>query len=244
MKKSYAAKYHILEKYHWWFLGRRDIIYKLIKHFYRDIDILEVGCSGGLLIGFLQMRGFKNLIGIDIDHEAIELCRQTGITNVFVRDAEKTGFEDQQFDIIIASDILEHMKDEDKTLLEWHRILKPKGELLVFVPAFNFLWSKHDEVNYHYRRYSKSRLLSILQKNGFKVKRISYWNFSLFFPVTIVRLFQRLLSGNRSSGDQLYDVNIFVNRTLEYLLGLENKVLSLGINLPLGISIFARAGKT
>lgn len=244
MEESYALKYRILEKYHWWFLGRRNIIYKLIKHFCRDIDILEVGCSGGALMGLLQMRGFKNLTGIDIDQKAIDLCRQKGITNVYVGDAEKTGFEEQKFDIIIASDILEHMKDENKTLVEWHRILKTKGELLIFVPAFKFLWSKHDEVNCHYRRYTKTGLIEIIEKNGFKVKRISYWNFSLFLPITIVRFYQRLLSKNKNSGDQLYKMNKFTNKILEYLLRIENSFLSVGINLPLGVSIFAIARKT
>lgn len=115
--------------------------------------------------------------------------------------------------------------------------------MLIFVPAFKFLWSKHDEVNRHYRRYSKSGMVGTLEKNGFKVKRISYWNFSLFLPVTLVRLYQRLLSSKRGSGDQLHKANRFMNKTLECILRLENSFLSGGINLPLGISIFAIARK-
>lgn len=243
MEQSYASKYHRLEKNHWWFLGRRDIIFKLIKDYHRDTEILDIGCSGGVLIEFLRDRGFRRLQGIDIDEKAIEICRQKEVTDVRVADAEKTGFKDQQFDIIIASDILEHIKDEDKALFEWHRILKKDGELLIFVPAFKFLWSKHDEVNRHYRRYSKSGMVGTLEKNGFKVKRISYWNFSLFLPVTLVRLYQRLLSSKRGSGDQLHNANRFMNKTLECILRLENSFLSGGINLPLGISIFAIARK-
>lgn len=244
MEDSYSLRYHRLEETHWWFLGRRDIIYKLIKNYHGDTGILDVGCSGGVLIGLLKEQGFKRLQGIDIDEKAIDICRQKGITDVHVADAEKTGFRDQQFDIIIASDVLEHIRDEYKAISEWYRILKPHGTLLIFVPAFKFLWSKHDEANHHYRRYSKLQLVKTLVENGFKVERSSYWNFSLFFPVSLVRLFQRIFfrDSNRS-GDQLYGVTPFINKILEYILRLENKLLSGGRNLPLGISVFAIARK-
>lgn len=243
MEESYTSKYHKLEEDYWWFLARRNIIYKLLKGYHKNIEILEVGCSGGALIRLLKRQGFSRIHGIDIDEKAIEICRQTRLTDVYVADAKNTDFKDRQFDIIIASDILEHIEDEDKTLFEWNRILKVGGELLIFVPAFKFLWSKHDEVNRHYRRYSKSELIGALEKNGFNLKRISYWNFSLFLPVTLVRLYQRLLSSKRGSGYQLHKANRFMNKTLECILRLENSFLSGGINLPLGVSIFAIARK-
>jgi len=244
MEESYASKYHKLEENHWWFLGRRDIIFKLINNYHRDTEILEVGCSGGALIRFLKERGFRRLRGIDIDERAIEICRQKGITDTCVGDAERTALKDQQFDMIIASDILEHIKDEDKALREWHRILKKDGELLVFVPAFKFLWSRHDEINHHYRRYSKLSLIKVLKKNGFSIERSSYWNFSLFLPASLVRLSQRFIFSNRKRvAEQLNETTHFVNRTLKYILRLENKLLSGGINLPLGVSVFAIARK-
>ncbi len=244
MEQSYASKYHRLEEKHWWFTGRKEIIYKLIENYRENTEILDVGCSGGALMGFLKARGFKKLQGIDIDKNAIEICSKKGITNVHVADAEKTGFKDQQFDILIASDVLEHIKFEDKALFEWYRILKPDGKLIVFVPAFKFLWSKHDEVNHHYRRYTKSGLVEGLKKIGFAIERSSYWNFSLFLPACLIRISQRLILGNgRKSGGQLHEVNTFINRTLEWILMLENKLLTTGINLPLGISVFALARK-
>jgi SAM-dependent methyltransferase len=244
MEESYSTKYHGLEENHWWFIGRRDIIYKLIKDYQRDIEILEIGCSGGPLIRFLKEHGFRRLQGIDIDKKAIEICKQKGITDVSVADAKKTGFKDQQFTIIIASDILEHIRDEDKALLEWHRILKPSGKLFIFAPAYDFLWSRHDEVNHHYRRYSKSKLIKTLGKNGFKTERVSYWNSSLFLPVCLFRLFHRFLSNNkRGSVEQLCKINTFMNKTLGYILRFENKLLSGRINFPLGVSIFAISRK-
>lgn len=244
MERTYALKYHRLEGNHWWFLGRRDIIYKLIMDYHKDAEILDIGCSGGALIGFLKAKGFKRLRGIDIDVRAIDICRQKGITDVRISDAAETEFKDRQFDIIIASDMLEHIENEDRALFEWYRILKPGGKLIVFVPAFKLLWSKHDEVNLHYRRYCKSDLIKVLRKNGFSIERSSYWNFSLFFPTSFIRFSQKLFSrGNKRSGDQLYGVPLFVNKTLEYILRLENIFLSGGIKFPLGVSLFAVARK-
>lgn len=244
MDECYASKYHELEENHWWFIGRRNIIFDLIKDYPKNIDILEVGCSGGPLLRFLDKHGFRKLHGIDIDEEAIGICRQKGIIDIRVADAEKTGFKDQQFDIVIASDVLEHIKDEDKALLEWHRILKPFGKLLIFVPAFKFLWSRHDEVNHHFRRYSRSMLTQILEKTNFKIERISYWNFCLFFPTSFIRILQRILLSNvKKPGGQLFEANAFSNKTLEFILKFENKILSTGMNFPFGVSLFAIARK-
>lgn len=243
MEESYTIKYHILEEGHWWFLARRDIIFKLIKDYRKDSHILEIGCSGGPLIRFLQRRGFENIKGIDINKRAIEICKQKGIKDVQIADGQETGFKDQQFDIVIASDILEHIQDEDKALFEWHRILKQGGKLIIFVPAFNFLWSHHDELNRHYRRYSKLGLVKALIKNGFIVERASFWNFSLFFPASLVRLSQKLFSNGKNEEGQLNEITPFMNKILENILKLENKLLSGGINLAVGISIFAIARK-
>lgn len=245
MEESYTIKYHRLEESHWWFLARRDIIFKLIKNYHKDSNILEIGCSGGPLIRFLHGQGFMNIQGIDNNEKAIEICKQKGINDVRVTDGQETGFKDQQFDIVIASDVLEHIEDEDKALSEWHRILKPDGKLIIFVPAFKFLWGNHDEVNHHYRRYSKSGLSGILIKNGFTVKRVSCWNFSLFLPISLARLSQRFIFINRKrSAEQLKESTPFINKTLENILKLENRLLSYGINFAFGISVFAIAGKT
>jgi len=238
----YSLKYRGLEENHWWFTGRRDIINKLINDYSKDTETLEVGCSGGVLIESLKMHGFRRLQGIDIDDNAVEICRQKGISDVHIADAEKTEFKDQQFDLIIASDVLEHIRDEDRALQEWRRILKSGGKLIIFVPAFQFLWSAHDEVNHHYRRYQKSGLINALKKNGFKAERASYWNFSLFLPVSVARLSRKLFSGGkRTAADQLFEVNPLINKILVYMLRLENKLLSWKINLPLGVSAFAVA---
>ncbi|MDD4604648.1 MAG: class I SAM-dependent methyltransferase, partial [Bacteroidales bacterium] len=159
------------------------------------------------------------------------------LKNVLVKDGENTGFEDGKFDLIIASDILEHIKNEEEALLEWYRILRPGGKLILFVPAFNFLWSSYDEFNFHYRRYTKSYFLKKIVKAGFKVELTSYWNFILFLPIALVRIGTRLLN-TRSRPDRIFEINRYVNRLLLYLIRFENWLLGL-IRLPIGVSLFA-----
>lgn len=244
MEKAYELKRHKLEANYWLFNARRDIVFKLIQKMDNkpDFKILDVGCGGGYLMRFLEKRGFKEIHGIDISDSAIAICKKNGTKNVIVADCIKTRFEDNAFDIITAVDILEHVKNEKAALNEWKRILKKNGRLIIFVPAFNFLWSQHDEICHHYRRYSQSSLINTLKKGNFTVERSSYWNFSLFFPASLVRVFQRIFLKNHKS-DQLYELNPFTNKLFIYLLKFENLLLK-GLNFSIGLSVFAIARKT
>jgi SAM-dependent methyltransferase len=142
----------------------------------------------------------------------------------------------------VASDVLEHIEDEAQALREWTRVLKPGGQLLVFVPAFQFLWGKHDEVNQHFRRYTANQLADRMRVAGLQVRRQSYWNVSLFFPTAAVRLFKRLLPNNRPAADDLFDTSPLVNSLLNGLITAENRLLQT-ISAPVGVSVFALASK-
>lgn len=240
MEKSYELTYHALEENHWWFVARRDIILKLIRklNIHKTEKILEIGCSGGPLMRSLKNRGFTNLYGIDISHDAIDLCKARNIENVAVMDGAKTQFKNEEFDVIIASDVLEHIEDDSAALAEWYRILKPNGKLLLFVPVHSFLWSSHDEVNKHFRRYAKVLLMNKLEKEHFIWDRISYWNFILFFPIYVLRTLQRLLKRTSVSKNQLHGSNRFIDAILVTILKMENLLLEF-IDFPMGVSLFA-----
>lgn len=240
MDISCELKYHELEENTWWFVSRRNIILKLIKklNLKKDAKILDIGCSGGPLIKLLSQNGFIEVYGIDISSEAIGLCKERGIENVAVMDGTKTQFNDNEFDLIISSDTLEHIENDIDALSEWRRILKPNGSLIIFVPVFNFLWSSHDEIFQHFRRYSKPAFLEKLKNSGFKIIRNSYWNFCLFFPTSLMRILQRLHFLKKSKGSLLYKLNPWLDRCLVILLSIENNFLDF-FNFPVGASIFA-----
>ena len=241
MDEIYESKYHLIEQKHWWCRSRRDIFLRFLKSTPRDARILEIGCAGGLLLQALRANGFSNLTGIDLSKKAIQQCKRNGIANAFVMDGAKTTFSTGSFDIVIASDILEHIPDDAAALREWQRILKPGGKLIVFVPAFPFLWSEHDVINHHQRRYQRQAFSRILRSAGFSIERLSAWNLSLFLPASLWRVSQRVLPRKRTR-DQAYLLPAVANSLLTALLRVENMLLT-KINLPVGVSLFAVARK-
>ena len=154
MEKEYEKKYHEVETDNWWFKSRRRYLLDVLKNAPQDSKILDIGCSSGIFLKDLELQGFKmkNLFGIDISEKAIENCNNNGIQNAFVMDAQKISLT-EKFDFIIASDCLEHLQDDVMAIRNWQELLKTGGVMVVFVPAFQSLWSNHDEVNMHFRRY-------------------------------------------------------------------------------------------
>jgi len=242
MKPEFEKVYHQLEKKHFWFKARRNYIIQELRNHDRDSRILDIGCSSGLMLGELTRNGFRlnNLYGIDISENAIRNSRNSGFNNTFVMDAQCIDLN-QKFNVIIASDCLEHLQDDESALRNWHNLLKPGGIIYIFVPAFMFLWSKYDDANMHYRRYKKNELSQKLVKSGFEIHKSGFWNFVLFTPILIVRLFNRHRTSNNSSTGNLNKLPLF-NKLLFALLSFENKLLKY-MNFPLGISSYCIAKK-
>ena len=234
MDKEYENKYHQIEQNYWWFVARWDIIKRLIKEYQKEAKILEMGCSAGLLIKELHDSGFTDIHGIDISKDAIKIAKEKGIKNIEVSDAAKTKFKNKTFDVIIASDILEHIQDDHKTIFEWKRLLKENGTLIIFVPAFMSLWSKHDEVNKHFKRYKNKELIELAERD-FNIIKKGYWNFSLFFPMFVLRKLKK------KENDDLYNTGNLVNKLLLKLLTLENYFIEKGLSFPVGVSTFVVA---
>lgn len=241
MEKNYELKLQSLESIHWWCVGRRDMILRLLKKEDKNSRILDIGCSGGALMESLQQRGFSNVFGIDRSPEATKRCREKGLSRAFEMDGTKTTFDDKYFDVIVSSDTLEHIENDGRAVAEWRRILKPGGKLIVFVPAFNFLWSRHDEITQHYRRYSKRRLTAVFRQNNLQLEKVSYWNFVLFLPISLARLLLKVkVLDAKMGGAQFHETNPAINELLIWLMKLENRYLE-GFNFPFGVSLFVAA---
>jgi len=242
LDKEFEKKYHSLEKSYWWFVSRRDIIRKLIKKYDKSVKILEIGSSSGKLISSLNMAGYRKIIGIDISREAINSCIDNDISRIIQMEGSELGFKEGEFDLIIASDILEHINNDFHAISEWKRVLKTSGNIIAFVPAFSFLWSHHDIENKHFRRYNRGELLSLFRKNGLQVVRISYWNFTLFFPIFFNRVLKKAIRKDSQSRSDLYRMKGIVNSFLSVILMVENTFCKF-FNLPLGLSLFMIAKK-
>jgi SAM-dependent methyltransferase len=241
MEKGFEKKYHDVESNHWWFKSRRKYLIDLLKDAPKDSKILDIGCSSGIFLKDLEALGFKieNLYGVDISNTAIENCRANGIKNSFVMDAQNITLT-ESFDIIIASDCLEHLEDDKKALKNWNSLLKIGGTIYVFVPAFMSLWSYHDTINMHYRRYTKPELKSKLLDENLAVEKASYWNFFLFFPVYTFRKISSFFNKEKKGESDISIGNKFVNSILLQLIVFENQLLKV-FNFPFGVSAFCIA---
>lgn len=237
MDEPEYQKMYELEDNYWWFVGRRRILTGLLDRMKLDkqANILDIGCGTGINFGYLQHYGM--VTGLDMSQSAINFCWKRGFTNVVQGRAEDLNFENGTFDLITALDVLEHI-DDNKALAQFHRVLKPDGYLLLNVPAFDFLWSKHDKAVGHKRRYTRKQLINTLQSNGFVVERVSFWNFFLFPPVAVIRLVKKLLNMRRKS--DIEKLPGIVNWFLTVILNVEVWLLA-RINLPVGISLLCVA---
>lgn len=233
-----------MEEWNWWFVSRRRAILSLLKDTDKKARILDIGCAGGPLLNELKRHGFENAAGADFSAEAVEKCHSRGL-QAHQMDAHHLQFEPNSFDLLIASDSLEHLEFDEKALANWFSVLKPGGRILVFVPAYMFLWSEQDVVNFHFRRYTKTNLVEKMGKAGFQIKRKGYWNFGVFYPTAIFRILQRIknkISPSKQAKDQLSGFSPFANKVLIGWMNFENAIFK-NMTFPCGVSVFVEAVK-
>jgi ubiquinone/menaquinone biosynthesis C-methylase UbiE len=228
--------YRKVEETHWWFVVRRAIVRDLFQKYgiEKKSAILDVGCNYGYFVGDLQNTGFQNVYGADISKEAIEYGTSKEIKNLSLSDVANLPYRDNNFDIVLALDVIEHIEDDAQALREIYRVTKHEGYSLIMVPAYMFLWGLQDEVAKHYRRYTKSTFTSRVKESGFEIVRTSYFNTFLFLPIAIVRFIDRFVKKDRNSDFDLN--NAFINAILKFIFMLERYVLRV-FNFPFGISL-------
>jgi len=233
-----------VEDTHWWFVGRRRIITSFVKQACEKLRkegeseprILDIGCGTG---GNLQvLSSFGRAEGVDISSEALHYCRARGLDNVKQGTAEILPYNDESFHLVTCLDVVEHLDDDVAGLREMRRVLNPGGLLLVFVPAFMFLWGVQDEVSHHRRRYVLPELRRKLQKASLEVERATYANITLFLPILVGRFLMRL-TGLRPASENNINVGP-LNGLLGRVLGSENWWLRRS-SFPFGVSIICLA---
>ena len=238
-KEMQSHHYPILyqvEETHWWYVGRRQIIRTLVEKIVTTLNnpdprILDVGCGTGANLKMLADYGRAE--GIDISQQAVDFCRERGLDSVKLGAIEDLPYESGSFELVTALDVIEHLDDDIAGLQEMRRVLRRNGRLLLFVPAFMFLWGVQDDVSNHRRRYTVPRLLQAVEAAGFSIEWASYANISFFLPVLVVRSVMRWL-GLRA--DTEYGINISpMNGPFSSLFAAERFVLKRG-RLPFGVS--------
>lgn len=240
MKDAHYLSLYTTEKDHWWYRVRRSLVHNLIKkHFPAGRPkILDLGCGTGILM--TELERYADVTGVDFSEQAVNFSRERGLRNVSLGDATKISFAGESFDIVLALDVLEHIKDDSKAISEIRRVLKPGGKTIIFVPTFKILWSVTDELSEHHRRYNLKMLKRLLKKEGFSIARASYFNFILFIPILLVRVIVRLLNINMKSENSMGGP--IINSILYRIFSAEIPLLRF-MNFPFGVSVMVIAEK-
>lgn len=228
-----------LDQRHWWYRARRAILADLIRREVAppaDARLLEIGCGTG---HNLEMLGrFGQLDAIELDDESRAIAeKRLGRGIMSARLPELTGIQDRHYDMIAALDVIEHIDDDVGAIAAIATRLKPGGKFIMTVPAHPWMWSAHDTVNHHKRRYSKRGLRQLIEGSPLRLQKIGYFN-SLLFPLAIADRVASKLRGKDDADVKLPSAP--VNSALETVFAAERHLVG-RLPLPPGLSLFAVA---
>jgi SAM-dependent methyltransferase len=242
MEEQLYRKFYEVETSHWWFVARQRIIQEIIEKetgIAPGSRILDVGCGTGAMLSSLSKR--YDAYGTDTSPLAIEFCRQRKLQNVFQCTIEAFPFPDMKFDLVLLLDVIEHVDDDIGIVKAASGYLKQGGHILVTVPAYEFLWSRHDDINFHKRRYVKAGLRRVFERAGLKIQLLSYYNTILFPGALIGRLGERVFppKGDRTLEIPSPSLNSLLTQTFAFEKNLVGR-----FPMPFGLSIIGLATQT
>jgi len=224
-----------MEESHFWFTGKRLLLHALLDRAGGVHGrVLDVGCgTGGIL---LSLAGDAAVVGVDYEELALRFCRDKGLEAVVRGSALALPFEDASFDACVTLDVLEHVDDEQLLLGELRRVLRPGGRAVISVPAFQALWSQHDETFQHRRRYRRTEPMARVREAGFAVEWSSYTNFFIFPPALVWRVLRRWTGIAPEMRTDFVVPPALVNRALIGTYHCEAQLLR-RLRLPFGVSV-------
>lgn len=226
-----------LDSRHWWYRARREILADLIRRripLSGNPHILEIGCGTGHNLVMLKRFGRVDAVEIDGAARAIASTR----LGHAVMDAPLpalTGVEDRAYDLVAILDVLEHVEEDKAALESIARKLRPGGRILIAVPAHRWMWSAHDVVNHHKRRYTRKTLRAVVEAAGLRLEMMSWFN-SLLFPLAAAARFAGKVRRKEDSDDKLPPGPL--NALFEGIFGLERYAIG-RLPFPPGVSLVA-----
>ncbi len=246
MQHDYYKEYYELERSHWWFMAREHIIVTYIKKLIdtgalkANPKILNIGCGPGRSSEYLSDIG--NVVSVEYDKFCCEFASEKTGLEIINGSITELPFEDKMFDFVCAFDVIEHVENDPLAVSEMKRVAKDDGVLLITVPAFMDLWSHHDVINHHFRRY-KMKQIDRLFSEGQKGKSLyhTYFNSFLFPPVYFFRKVSNMIGSGKKRKGSGSDFEAFnpgmINSLLFKIMGSESRFVNNGIKFPFGVSI-------
>jgi SAM-dependent methyltransferase len=239
MELEYELQTHEVEDHHWWYQGRRRVLERTIQRLALPAGarILDAGCGSGRNMVDLARHG--TVTGIELSPPSVALARERDRGAVIEGSVLDMPFDDDAFDLTLSLDVIEHLQDDVAALRELRRVTKPGGVLLVTVPAYQWLWSGHDEINHHHRRYNRRTLLAAAESAGWREQRYAHFN-SLLLPIAIaLRALERFKPATTKSSLDLWVPPAPLNWALRQPLNLEAAAIGRGGSIPAGLSLLA-----
>ncbi len=232
---------YIAEEKFWWFQVRNKLVYELILRYCKIIPfskVLDIGCGTG---GFTkQLANSFEVIGLDSSDIAINYCRKRGLQNVLCGKLDDFDFKNEMLHMITLLDVIEHIENDEEMLKKANNILHDNGYIVISVPAYQWLWSNHDVLHHHYRRYTKKSLINLIKKQNFEIIYSSYFNTLLFLPALILRFWGKITG--KKSKTELDNPEPLLNPVFKFIFNLERKILKI-FKFPFGLSIIVIAKK-
>jgi SAM-dependent methyltransferase len=234
MERAIYEQMRALQRDHWWFAARREILSGEIRRLRLPdpAQILEAGCGPGGNIAMLQR--FGEVAAIEPDDAsrayAAEQNRIEVRPGLLPQSAPDFG---KAFDLVACLDVIEHVPDDAGAVARLGQYLKPGGFMITTVPAYGWMWSDHDAAHHHQRRYDLKAYRRLFEQAGLTVRRASHFNTLLFPPIAAVRLAKN--AAGLSGGDEAMPAPA-LNGVLKAVFGLERGLLAAG-DLPFGVSI-------
>jgi SAM-dependent methyltransferase len=239
MDREYELQTHRAEDRHWWYRGRRTVLSRAIADLGlpRPARILDAGCGSGR--NMVELAPLGAVTGVELSKTSVSLARDRLIGDVIEGSVLAMPFDPASFDLAVSLDVIEHLDEDLDALRELRRVVAPGGALLVTVPAYEWLWSGHDEINHHHRRYTRRSLQRVAEQAGWRQTRTTYFN-SLLLPVAILlRALDRLSTKTTESSLDLWVPPAPLNWLLERPLALEAAMIGRGGRIPAGLSLLS-----
>lgn len=240
MDRDYEQQTHQAEDRHWWYRGRRTVLKGAIARLGlpQPARVLDAGCGSGR--NMVELARLGTVSGVELSDTSVALARRRDVGDVIAGSVMEMPFADDSFDLAVSLDVIEHLEDDLGALRELRRVVAPGGALLVTVPAYQWLWSGHDEINHHHRRYTRRTLQRVAEQAGWRQLRTTYFN-SLLLPAAIVlRVLDRInRSKTTESSLDLWVPPAPLNWLLERPLALEAALIARGGRIPAGLSLLA-----
>ncbi|HEX8642468.1 MAG TPA: class I SAM-dependent methyltransferase [Allosphingosinicella sp.] len=228
-----------LDSRHWWYRARRKVLARLIETKAKPpahARILEIGCGTGHNLDMLGRFGTVDAVEMDDAARGVATARLGRPARMATLPALE-GVERGAYDLVALLDVLEHVEEDLASLVSISERLKPGGRILLTVPAHPWMWSAHDVVNHHKRRYTKRGLRETIEAAGLKVELLSYFN-SLLFPLAAAARLAGRVTGKEDSDDKLPPAPL--NAAFEFLFSLERYAVG-RLPFPPGVSLVAVA---